>query len=187
MTTINPNPIETFIHENYADKRGATGFAKDSGVTYQTVHKAILGLHTIIPESMVRTLARESDFTIEYWQEQYRLWVKKELEILCADISTGKLEAEALFVPAYELKNQYANFTEWRESLSYSQIDFCKTFLMHQAVLQKYEAGNMKTLPASLVERLTYVLDKVMDYSDQEIQSYIFALKRLPIALPTKK
>lgn len=179
MTTTNVNPIQDYIDENYKHRSGATGLAKDVGVGYQTVHKATMGLYTSIPTKLVEFMARTTEYNIDEWQKLYSLWVEKELRILVNDIKTGALEAEAFFVPPINLNTQYKNFSEWREALSYSQIDFCKTFLLHQAIIQKYEAGTMKAMPESLVSRVRYVMDALFE-DDTHTNAYLIALKLIP-------
>jgi hypothetical protein len=178
--SANPNPVQLYINEHYAHKGGATGFAKDAGVAYQSVHKTTLGLYSSIPTNLAAHMARTSDYTQEEWQKRYSLWVDKELDILINDIKSGALEAEAFFVPSSNLENTYPTFSAWREALSYSQIDFCKTFLMHQAILQKYEAGNMKNLPKSLEDRIKKILFAIFDIDELSVARYIKAVKNLP-------
>ena len=96
----------------------------------------------------------------------------EELAILRSDISRGAIEATALFVPAGELRERYSSFKLWRQSLSYSQIDFCKTFLLHQTIINNYEAGKMKSLPVSIKFRLRF-----LGMSDD----YIKAVGDLPV------
>lgn len=175
------NPITKFLHENYSYRGGNTGFAKDAGVSYQTVHKAQMGLYPRIPKKLLAAMVRDSDLNAREWDEEYSLWVQSELDILVSDISSGKLEAEALFVPGYNLSKQYKDFTEWRQALSYSQIDFCKTFLIQQTILQKYEAGDMQNFPISLKERMTYVVKKVLDISEELAAAYVIQVANLPI------
>jgi hypothetical protein len=126
-------------------------------------------------------MAAVSNTPADIWQEEYSLWVQAELEILLLDIRTGKIEAEAFFVPSSKLKETYATFTDWRTSLSYSQIDFCKTFLLHQAIINRYESGLMKNLPDSLIERVKFILNGLFDITDDSVGEYIKALSELPI------
>jgi hypothetical protein len=176
----NMNPVQRYINEHYAHRGGATGLAKDAGVGYQTVHKTVMGLYSSIPATLAAHMARTSDYNQEHWQNEYSLWIEKEVEVLINDIKSGALEAEAFFVPSSNLGNQYATFSEWREALSYSQIDFCKTFLLHQAILQKYESGNMKNLPKSLEDRIKRILEAIFDIDELSVARYIKAVKNLP-------
>ena len=155
-TSVNINPVEQYAKEEFPVD-SITALAKASGVTYGTVHKTIQGLYSSIPKSLAEYLGSHSEYREPYWQTKYSLWVQQELEILKTDIARGALEATALFVPPSNLLEQYASFKEWRESLSYSQIDFCKTFHLHQTIMNNYENGKMQNLPESLKERLRFL------------------------------
>jgi hypothetical protein len=168
---LNKNPVERYAEEEFPTG-SITALANAAEVTYGTVHKAIQGLYSNIPKKLAEYMAKNSEYSIDEWQKLYSLWVSKELEILKNDIIQGKFEAEALFVPAQNIPKIYGDFTAWREALSYSQVDFCKTFLLHQGIINKYELGQMKNLPVSLVERLRF-LEKDADY--------IKAIEALPI------
>lgn len=180
MTRNNVNPITKFVNEYYQHRSGITGFAKDINVGYQTIHKATLGLHSHIPPRLLSHMAKVSNTPSEEIEKEYSLWVQKELAILLLDIRTGKLEAEAFFVPASKLAEIYPTFSDWRRALSYSQIDFCKTFLLHQAIIQRYEAGLMKNLPESLKDRVRYILCGIFDLTEETVNSYLWALSNLP-------
>lgn len=169
--TLNKNPVERYAEEEFPFG-SITALANAAEVTYGTVHKAIQGLYSNIPKKLAEYMAANSERTIEQWQTEYSLWVKKELEILKNDIIQGKFEAEALFVPADHIAKKYEDFSEWREALSYSQVDFCKTFLLHQGIINKYELGQMKNLPVSLIERLRFL---------EKDTAYINAIEELPI------
>jgi len=153
---MNTNPVEQYAKEEFPVD-SITSLANAAGITYGTVHKTIQGLYTNIPKSLVAYLTNNSEYSEIYWQTKYRLWVEEELEILKNDIARGALEATALFVPAGEIVARYGTFKSWRESLSYSQIDFCKTFHLHQTIMNNYEAGKMQSLPVSLRKRLKFL------------------------------
>ena len=159
---MNKNPIERYAEEEFPIG-SITALANAAEVTYGTVHKAIQGLYSKIPKKLAEYMATNSKYPVEHWQTEYSLWITKELEILKNDIINGKFEAEALFVPAERIAPTYHDFTAWREALSYSQVDFCKTFLLHQGIINKYELGQMKNIPVSLVSRLRF-LEKDTDY-----------------------
>ena len=169
--TLNKNPVERYAEEEFPSG-SITALANAAEVSYGTVHKTIQGLYSKIPVKLAEHMAMNSEYSIEEWQKLYSLWVKKELEILKNDIIQGKFEAFALFVPAKKIAEYYVDFSAWREALSYSQVDFCKTFLLHQGIINKYELGQMKNLPISLVQRLRF-LDKDT--------AYINAIEDLPI------
>lgn len=168
---MNQNPVEQYANEEFPIG-SITALANAADVTYGTVHKAIQGLYSSIPRKLADYMAANSEYSVDEWQKLYSLWVTKELEILKNDIIQGKFEAEALFVPAEAIAAKYEDFSAWREALSYSQVDFCKTFLLHQGIINKYELGQMKNLPISLVQRLRF-LDKDT--------AYINAIEDLPI------
>lgn len=168
---MNKNPVEKYAEEHFP-YGSITNLAKAAEVSYGTVHKTIQGLYSAIPEKLAAHMANNSDYSIEEWQSLYSLWEKKELEILKNDIAQGNIEAEALFVPSESIPQKYKTFSDWREALSYSQVDFCKTFLLHQGIINKYELGQMKHIPVSLMERLMF-LGKDM--------AYINAIEELPI------
>lgn len=180
MTRNNVNPIQKFVNEYYKHRSGITGFAKDINVGYQTIHKATMGLHSHIPPRLLDHMAKTSGVPKEEWEKDYADWVDKELRILLLDIRTGKIEAEAFFVPSSKLAETYPTFSDWRRSLSYSQIDFCKTFLLHQAIIQRYEAGLMKNLPESLKDRVRFILCGIFDMTEESVNSYLWALTNLP-------
>ena len=196
------NPVEDFVDKHY-ESGGVTGLGRDSDTAYQSVHKTILGLYKKVPPRiaayMAKVLSEESGGEkseielIAEIQRDYHEWANLGIKQLIENIRCGKLEAEAFFVPAYQLKKQYPTFKAWRESLSYSQIDFCKTFLIHQAILQKYEAGEMQKLPASLEQRIEQILSALFDYPEkyseggkvlrsEGVRAYLFALRKLPIS-----
>ena len=154
MTHI--NPVEAYAKEEFPFD-SITSLATSAGVGYGTVHKTIQGLYSSIPTKLADYMTMHSHRTTAEWQAKYSLWVEEELAILKTDIERGAIEAQALFVPADIVKLYYVNFKAWRESLSYSQIDFCKTFLLHQGIISKYESGLMQSLPVSLKERLKYL------------------------------
>ncbi len=153
---MNINPVEKYAKEEFPVD-SITSLANASGVTYGTVHKTIQGLYSAIPKSLVTYIAMHSSYTEPQWQNRYSLWVREELASLKTDIQRGALEATALFVPANSLSSTYESFKSWRESLSYSQIDFCKTFHLHQTIMNNYESGKMQKLPQSLKDRLVYL------------------------------
>lgn len=158
----NTNPVEKFAREEFPEN-SFTAFAKAADVNYGTVHKTIQGLYSNIPTKLVAYMAQHSSYTVERWQNKYLLWVKTQMNILKDDIERGHIEATALFMEPDRLAVVYPTFVDWRQSLSYSQIDFCKTFFLHQGILSKYEAGGMSNLPKSLAERLFY-LGKDFEY-----------------------
>ena len=168
---MNKNPVERYAEEEFPTG-SITALANAAEVSYGTVHKTIQGLYSAIPAKLAAYMAKNSDYPESHWQELYSLWVAKELEILKNDIAQGKFEASALFVPAERIAERYVDFTAWREALSYSQVDFCKTFLLHQGIINKYELGQMKNLPVSLVERLRFL---------EKDSAYINAISELPI------
>lgn len=153
MTHI--NPVEKYAKEEFPFD-SITSLAKAADVGYGTVHKTIQGLYSSIPTKLAAFMTMNSHRTTAEWQEKYSLWVEEELTILRSDIARGALEAEALFITP-EYIHKFKTFTNWRQSLSYSQIDFCKTFLLHQGIISKYEAGQMQNLPVSLKERLSFL------------------------------
>lgn len=150
------NPVERYAKEEFPQD-SITRLAEAADITYGTVHKTIQGLYSSIPVKLATYMAQNSDNSIEEWQRFYSLWVNTELAVLKTDIERGHLEATALFLSPARVKEAYPTFVDWRKSLSYSQIDFCKTFLMHQGILGKYESGQMVNLPVSLRERLRYL------------------------------
>jgi hypothetical protein len=150
------NPVETYAKEEFPID-SITALANAAGVTYGTVHKTIQGLYSAIPASLAEYVSANSDYPESYWQERYLLWVQEELASLKSDIERGAIEATALFIPASSLGSYYGSFKAWREALSYSQIDFCKTFHLHQTIMNNYENGKMKNLPESLKDRLKYL------------------------------
>lgn len=154
---MNQNPVERYAHEEFPVDSAITSLANAAGVTYGTVHKTIQGLYSAIPKSLVTYIARHSDYPADYWQGEYIKWKSEQLNTLREDIREGRIEAAALFVPAARIATDYASFTAWRNSLSYSQMDFCKTFLIHQTILNNYESGKMKSLPFSIRERLHFL------------------------------
>ena len=155
--TDHVNPVEKYAKEEFPFD-SITSLAKAAGVGYGTVHKTIQGLYSSIPTKLAAYMTMNSHRTTKEWQAKYSLWVQEELDILKSDIARGAIEATALFIPAESLRSHYHNdFIEWRKSLSYSQIDFCKTFLLHQGIVGKYESGHMQNLPVSLKERLSYL------------------------------
>lgn len=168
---MSTNPVETYAKEEFPID-SITKLASASGITYGTVHKTIQGLYSAIPASLAAYIASNSEYGEAYWQNEYHLWQQKELAILKADIERGAMDATALFIPADSLASYYGSFKAWRESLSYSQIDFCKTFLLHQTIINNYESGKMKNLPQSLKDRL-----KFLGASDK----YIKAVGELPV------
>lgn len=181
VTRNNINPVKKFVNEYYNHRSGISGLASDLNVGYQTIHKTVLGLHSHIPPRLVKHMGDVSGISEEVWQEEYAAWINKELDILLLDIRAGKIEASAFFVPASRIPEQYADFTEWRSSLSYSQIDFCKTFLLHQAIMNRYESGLMKNLPESLVDRIKFILNGLFDIDKDSVAAYVKAVQDLPI------
>lgn len=178
--TTNPNPITLYCNEAYPTHnntpQGKTLLAKNAGVSWATVHKASLGLYSTIPVKLVNYMAAnpvgEADHTAFRWNILYNKYVKEMMHILKEDIDHGRIECSALFFAPQDLHKHFADFTEWRESMSYSQMDFCKTFLLHQAILSNYEKGDMKDLPESLKERLRFL---------GKTEEYIKAVANLPI------
>jgi len=165
------NPVERYAKEEFPQD-SITALANAADVTYQTVHKTIQGLYSSIPAKLATYISQNSDNSVEEWQRFYSLWVNSEVEILKNDIKAGHLEVTALFLSPERVKAVYPSFSDWRKSLSYSQIDFCKTFLLHQGIIGKYESGQMANLPVSLRERLSY-----LGMSDE----YIKAVGELPV------
>lgn len=165
MNTI--NPIDLYISEAYPvhnnSPRGKTLLAENADVGWSTVHKTSLGLYTYIPVKLVNYMAAnpvgDADHSSIKWNEMYRAFVAKELDLLSAEVvdEGPKGKYAALFVDPKDFPKIFPSFVEWRESLSISQMDFCKTFLIHQGILNKYEDGQMKKLPQSVKDRLRYV------------------------------
>ena len=150
------NPVETYAKEEFPFD-SITSLANAAGVGYGTVHKTIQGLYSAIPGKLADYMTMHSHRTVLEWQAKYSLWVEEELEILRADIVRGAIEAETLFISPENIPLHFIHFFAWRQSLSYSQIDFCKTFLLHQGIISKYESGQMQNLPVSLKERLKFL------------------------------
>jgi hypothetical protein len=151
-----PNPVESYAKEEFPFD-SITSLANAAGVGYGTVHKTIQGLYSSIPTKLADYMTMHSHRTSAQWQAKYSLWVEEELAILKSDIDRGAIEASTLFVTPERVVPRFEYFKEWRQSLSYSQIDFCKTFLLHQGIISKYEAGQMQNLPVSLKERLKFL------------------------------
>lgn len=165
------NPVLLYAEEEFPNNDSITRLAEASGITYQTVHKTVRGLYSTIPVKLVTYMTMNSDYTTDEWNKLYSLWIKRQMVVLKGMIELGRFEAVALITAPAKLSSFYADFTAWRESLSSSQMDFCKTFMMHQAIISKYEAGQMYRLPESLVERLKFLGVSV---------EYINALEKLP-------
>jgi transcriptional regulator with XRE-family HTH domain len=203
------NPVEVFV-ENHITKGGYSTLAKLSATSYQMVHKTMLGLYKNIPTRIVQYMAEviseETRTNHDYispaeaerqLQRDYQEWCDQGIKDLIEDIRCGRIEAEALFVPANKLQEHYPTFKAWRESMSYSQIDFCKTFYLHQAIINKYESGGMVSLPASLVHRVEQLLEALFEYPKAErkgeleagdsVRAYLYALKKLPLTEPPTK
>src|SRR4030095_6449625 len=209
LVRVGKNPVESFV-EKYVGRGGFSQLAKESDTSYQSVHKTVLGLYKSIPPKiashMARILSEESTLTHDgiksntyispyeaerQLQKEYTEWTNQGVKDLIEDIRCGRIEAEALFVPAHKLSEHYPTFKAWRQSMSYSQIDFCKTFLLHQAIINKYENGEMKDLPVSLVDRIEQLLQALFDYPEavkggyvqasDSIKAYTYALKKLPV------
>lgn len=150
------NPVEKFAKEEFPVD-SITSLANAAEVTYGTVHKTIQGLYSSIPKKLAAYMTMQSHRTEADWQDRYSLWVNEQLAELRADIDGGHIEASAFFLSPERVKAVYPTFSDWRKSLSYSQMDFCKTFLLHQGIIGKYESGQMVNLPVSLKERLAYL------------------------------
>lgn len=173
------NPITFFLNESRATDTiplNNVSLAEAAGVTRQTIQKTVMGLYSSIPVKLVNYMSThpvgEADHSVTSWNKHYDAFISYEMNVLKENIAKGTMEAEALYTKPEALKVHYPTFTAWRESLSYSQIDFCKTFLLHQAIVSKYEAGLMKNLPESLVNRLKFIGLPV---------GYINALEELPV------
>jgi DNA-binding transcriptional regulator YiaG len=113
------------------------------------------------------------------WELSYELWVKFRVRTIAEDIQEERIDADAFFVPANMLDKNYKSFRQWRESLSYSQMDFCKTFFIHQAILYKYESGQMKNLPESIRDRVLEIVTFL--YGSSAANAYVYALSQLPV------
>lgn len=165
MTT---NPITHYLHEsvrisliNNTTPLNKTTLAEASGVSWQTINKAEMGLYSNIPLKLLNYMVThpvgDADHKADSWEALYYAFIKAEMKKLSKDITRGAIEAEAIYTRPQDLAKNYPTFSDWRKSLSYSQIDFCKTFLLHQAIVHNYESGKMKHLPQSLVSRLKFL------------------------------
>lgn len=177
-----PNPITQYL--KCSPQHNKTTIASDSGVTWQTINKAMLGLYSSIPIKLVNFMVANPPegtmhkWTISDYYREYQSFIDASMATVKEDIKAGRMEAVAFFVTPVEINKRYKSFTEWRASLSYSQMDFCKTFMLHQGIVSKYESGQMKNLPQSLVDRLRY-----MGLSAE----YINAVESLPTKEKKKK
>lgn len=186
QTMNTPNPILSYIQVAFPatpssqhgghNSIGKQHLADAAGVTWATVHKASLGLYSSLPIKLVNYMnshpVGDQDHSIDSWEAIYQQFIREAMATLKSDIDNGRMEAEALFTAPKDLSKHYNSFITWRQSLSYSQMDFCKTFLLHQAILSKYESGQMKSMPQSLKDRLSFV-----GMSNE----YIHAVGMLPI------
>ena len=173
------NPITFYLNESArldTNPMNKTTLAEHSKVDRQTIHKAQMGLYSALPSKLTLFMAAnpvgEADHSVVTWNTHYKDFIKYEMKKLKVAVAEGTIEAEALFTKPESLAKYYPTFTDWRKSLSYSQIDFCKTFLLHQAIVSKYEAGQMKNMAQSIVDRLRYL---------GLSSAYIVALENLPV------
>ena len=123
-----------------------TTLADIAGIGYSIVHRADLALYDSIPPALnvfFRSVDPGHHWNVHYLNYKRGLLVEhKEIVSprLWLKISTKKFET----------------WTEFRELVADTQMEFAKLFLINPAILQHFESGKTKFLPVVIKNRLEY-------------------------------
>jgi hypothetical protein len=137
---------ETILEKLHGRELNKSTLADIAGIGYSIVHRADLGLYDALPPRLNRFF-KEID-PAHSWGTHYMNY-KKGLLQEHKEIVSPRLW---LRVPTM----RYASWTEFRELVADTQMEFSKLFLINPAILQHYESGMTKYLPLVILSRLRY-------------------------------
>jgi hypothetical protein len=123
-----------------------TTLADIARLGYSIVHRTDLGLYDSIPPKLnqfFRTITGETRWNIQY------LNYKKAMLANHKQIVQGRVW---LSVDTH----RFESWTQFRELVADSQMEFAKLFLINPAILQHFESGKTKFLPIVIMNRLKY-------------------------------
>lgn len=142
-TQKNKENVLSLLHGKDLNKSTLAGIA---GIGYSIVHRTDMGLYDSIPPKLNVFFKRISGE--ERWNIAYLNYKKALLQ-----------QHKELVSPRLWLKvptKKYASWTEFREVVADTQMEFSKLFLINPAILQHYESGLTKYLPIVIMNRLKY-------------------------------
>lgn len=140
--------ITTALKDHSAKELNKTTLADIAGIGYSIVHRTDLGLYDSLPPRLNSFFRKIDPDPKHHWNVAY-LNYKKALLVEHKEIVSPRLW---LRVPT----NRYASWTEFRELVADTQMEFAKLFLINPAILQHYESGTTKYLPVVIMNRLRY-------------------------------
>jgi hypothetical protein len=160
VNTRSINPIQHFINTQFDNERilsqlqgrplNKTTLAIIANVGYSIVHRTDLALYDSMPPKLyayLRSVAPPS--------EGYPLW-----NVAYMDYKRFLLtEHRSIVFPRLWLRvptNRFETWTEFRELVADTQMEFSKLFLINPAILQHFESGKTKYLPIVIKNRLEY-------------------------------
>lgn len=154
--TIPSNPVQTFIRSQASNERvltalqgrelNKTTLADIANVGYSIVHRADLALYDTLPPKLNAYM--KHIYPEGLWNVRYINYKKALLQ-----------EHKEILSPRLWLKvptNRFATWTEFRELVADTQMEFAKLFLINPSILQHYESGKTKFLPVVIMKRLEY-------------------------------
>lgn len=138
-----------------------------NGIARLTVLRAEQGVYQLPPPAILNALQRRG-LNPEKLEREYLLWQTRERQLhrhaLSLPLPTpADFAAVADFSDAeFSAYAQSQPLVQWRIiSGIESQIEFCKMFCVHPAVISNFEAGRQRKIPTQLVDALT---DAGIDY-----------------------
>lgn len=141
-----------------------TLLAERASVGYAIVHRTDICLYDEIPPKLHEYLQENEpellihiDGTSRYDYKQFKRYM---LSLRKAELATA-----SHFWLFGDLAFRYVDFTEWREAVAASSMEFCRIFYINPTILQNYESGSTKNLPVVIRQRLKY-----FGMSDKQIE-----------------
>ena len=144
------NPIRNYRRDLNLTQEALASIA---GITKQVVLKAEQGVYPTLPPSLLKALSTVTRRESLFIENEYEQWINEELyNVRLPDQLTIN----------YMLLD-WRLFPQWREhvcklnGVPNSVSAFCGLMKMHPYVIQKYEAGRLKSTPLQLMERIAFI------------------------------
>jgi len=139
---MSQNPIKSLRESNSLTQ---AALASICGTTMQVIQKLEMGLYTTIPPSVGRTAKLLGVDNIE---ADYELWIRASLKGIKLPVGSSTLILD------------HITFIEWKDAfcglnkISNTTYGFCKLMKIHPYVIEKYEAGKLRSCPIDLIRRV---------------------------------
>lgn len=153
--------IQKYIEQNTASTivRGAlrdrelnkTTLALLAGVGYSVVHRTDLFLYDTIPPKLKMGMQLYNEQPYQHWSVEY---TKAKVEVLHL-FQEAFQNSKPLWLTT-DPDDYTMTWTEWRQTVGASQMEFAKKMLINPAIIQHFEEGITQNLPVVIKERLLF-------------------------------